>query len=113
MRVLIRVGYGLAPIVVFGVVALSSGGGHHRLVVLALGVVIGVILGTTADGGAGLTGLKGRFARLHLGGRCASRSITGSSKAADDSPRTVQVRAGCTLQACQRCSSGDSSQSAH
>jgi hypothetical protein len=57
MRVLIRVGYGLAPVLVFGVVAMSTGGGHHRLLVLALGVVIGVILGTTADG----AGLKGRF----------------------------------------------------
>jgi hypothetical protein len=57
MRVLIRVGYGLAPVVVLGAVALSTGGGRHRLMVLALAVLIGVILGTTADG----AGLKGRF----------------------------------------------------
>lgn len=49
-RVLIRAGYGLAPVLVFGAVALSTGGGHHRIVVLAVGVVIGVILAVKADG---------------------------------------------------------------
>lgn len=49
MRVLIRAGYGLAPVLVFGAVALSTGGGHHRVVVLAVGVVIGVILAVRAD----------------------------------------------------------------
>jgi hypothetical protein len=43
-RILIRGGYCAAPIVVFGAVALISGGGRHRVLILALGVLLGVVL---------------------------------------------------------------------
>ena len=52
-RVLIRVGYGLAPVVVFGAVALSTGSGHHRLLVLVLAVLSGLVLGFSADDAEG------------------------------------------------------------
>jgi len=50
MRVLVRLGYSLAAILVFGAVAMSSGGGHHRVVVLGIGVLVALILAITPDG---------------------------------------------------------------
>lgn len=47
-RILIRGGYCVAPIVVLGAVALISGGGRHRVLVLGLGVLLGVVLAVTA-----------------------------------------------------------------
>jgi len=52
-RVLMRAGYALAPLVVLGTVAASTGGGRHRMGVLALAVVIGAILAVTAPDRSG------------------------------------------------------------
>lgn len=43
-RILIRAGYCAAPVVVLGAVALISGGGRHRVLILALAVLLGVVL---------------------------------------------------------------------
>lgn len=49
-RFLVRAGYALAPVALLGTVAASTGPGRHRLALLALGVLLGVILAfTTGD----------------------------------------------------------------
>lgn len=51
---LIRAGFGLAPMVVLGAVALSTGPGRHRLVILGFAVLLGVVLSaTTGEARAG------------------------------------------------------------
>ena len=52
-RILIRGGYCVAPIVVLGAVALISGGGRHRVLVLAIGLLLGVVLAVVAKDTAG------------------------------------------------------------
>jgi hypothetical protein len=47
-RILMRGVYGAAPIVVLGAVALISGGGRHRALILAVAVLLGVVLAVTA-----------------------------------------------------------------
>jgi len=85
MRVLIRVAYGLAPILVFGAMAMSTSGGKHRLMVLALGVLIGVVLFVSPDG----AGLRNRFDRF------SRRPATpaGDAEVAIPAPREVPVPA--------------------
>ena len=48
-----RAGFALAPVVVLGTVALISGPGRHRVIVLALGVLLGAALGFMADDAGG------------------------------------------------------------
>ena len=43
----------MAPIVLFGAVALISGGGRHRVLVLAIGLLLGVLLAVVAKDAAG------------------------------------------------------------
>jgi hypothetical protein len=62
-RVLIRAGYGVAPVFLLGVVALISGGGRHRVLVLAIGVLLGVVLAVTAKDGAGAAARRDEAAR--------------------------------------------------
>jgi hypothetical protein len=49
-RLLIRAGYALAPVVMFGTIALVAGPGRHRVAILALAAVVSVMLGMSAGG---------------------------------------------------------------
>jgi hypothetical protein len=44
-RFLVRAGYTLAPVALSGIVAASTGPGRHRVAVLAVGVLLGIVLG--------------------------------------------------------------------
>jgi hypothetical protein len=48
--VLVRVGWALIPLVIFGAVSDASGPGRHRLVVLALGVVFAAFFACRTGG---------------------------------------------------------------